>query len=52
MCKMCYVSTLEYFKEFFKAAVKRVQFRMYLRVVEHEQFRMIFQGNYAGKNRL
>ena len=30
-CKMCGVSTLEYFKEFFKAAIKRVQFQMNLR---------------------
>ena len=35
-CKMCGVSTLEYFKEFFKAAIKREQFRMYSRNVERE----------------
>ena len=29
-CKMCGVSTLEYFKEFFKAAIKREQFQMHL----------------------
>ena len=33
---MCGVSTLEYFKEFFKAAIKREQFRMYARNVERE----------------
>ena len=33
---MCGVSTLEYFKEFFKAAIKREQFRMYSRNVERE----------------
>ena len=29
-CKMCGVSTLEYFKEFFNAAIKREQFQMHL----------------------
>ena len=33
---MCGVSTLEYFKDFFKAAIKREQFRMYSRNVELE----------------
>ena len=33
---MCGVSTLEYFKEFFNAAVKREQFRIYSRNVERE----------------
>ena len=40
-CKMCGVSTLEYFKEFFKAAIKRVQFQMNLRNVEREQLRIL-----------
>lgn len=40
-CKMCGVSTLEYFKEFFNAAIKRVQFQMNLRNVEHEQLRIL-----------
>ena len=55
-CKMCDVSTLEYFKEFFKAAVKRVQFQMYLRNVEREQLRFnikaIMQGRTDYENML
>ena len=55
-CKMCGVSTLEYFKEFFKAAVKRVQFQMYLRNVEREQLRFnikaIMQGRTDYENML
>ena len=47
-CKMCGVSTLEYFKEFFKAAIKREQFRMYSRNVERElaqvNLKAIMQG--------
>ena len=42
------VSTSKYFKEFFKAAIKRVQFQMYLRNAEREQFwifsKAIMQG--------
>ena len=45
---MCGVSTLEYFKEFFKAAIKREQFRMYSRNVERElaqvNLKAIMQG--------
>ena len=45
---MCGVSTLEYFKEFFKAAIKREQFRMYSRNVEREltqsEIKAIMQG--------
>ena len=29
-CKMCGVSTLEFFKEFFNVAIKREQFQMHL----------------------
>lgn len=47
-CKMCGVSSLEYFKEFFKAAIKREQFRMYSRNVERElaqvNLKAIMQG--------
>ena len=39
-CKMCGVSTLEYFKEFFNSASKREQFRIYSRIVEREQIRL------------
>ena len=48
-CKMCGVSTLEYFKEFFNAAVMRVQFRMYPRIVEREQFRIISKAIMQGR---
>ena len=48
-CKMCDVSTLEYFKEFFKAAVKRVQFQMYLRNVEREQLRFNIKAIMQGR---
>ena len=48
-CKMCGVSTLEYFKEFFKAASKREQFQMYLRNVEHEQLRIISKAIMQGR---
>ena len=48
-CKMCGVSTLEFFKEFFKAAVKRVQFQMYLRNVEHEQLRFNIKAIMQGR---
>ena len=45
---MCGVSTLEYSKEFFKAAIKREQFRMYSRNVERElaqvNLKAIMQG--------
>ena len=47
-CKMCGVSTLEYFKEFFKVAIKREQFRLYSRNVERElaqvNLKAIMQG--------
>ena len=46
---MCGVSTLEYFKEFFKAASKREQFQMYLRNVEHEQLRIISKAIMQGR---
>ena len=48
-CKMCGVSTLEYFKEFFNAAIKRVQFQMYLRNVEREQLRIISKAIMQGR---
>ena len=48
-CKMCGVSTLEYFKEFFKAVIKRVQFQMYLRNAEREQFRIISKAIMQGR---
>ena len=48
-CKMCGVSTLEYFKEFFNAAIKREQFRMYSRIVEREQLRMISKAIMQGR---
>ena len=48
-CKMCGVSTLEYFKEFFNAAIKRVQFQMYLRNVEYEQLRIISKAIMQGR---
>ncbi len=48
-CKMCGVSTLEYFKEFFKAAIKRVQFRIYSRIVEREQVRLIIKAIMQGR---
>ena len=41
---------LEYFKEFFKAVIKREQFRMYSRNVEREQHRSLSKAIYAGKN--
>lgn len=40
-CKMCDVSTLEYFKEFFNAVIKREQFQMHLRNAECEQLRIL-----------
>ncbi len=50
------VSMLEYFKEFFKAAIKREQFRMYLGTVEREQPRFnikaIMQGRTDYENML
>ena len=46
---MCGVSTLEYFTEFFNAAVKRVQFRMYSRIVEREQFRILSKAIMQGR---
>ena len=55
-CKMCGVSTLEYFKEFFNSAIKREQFRMYSRTVEREQIRLqikaIMQGRTDYENML
>jgi len=48
-CKMCGVSTLEYFKEFFNTAFKREQFRMYSRNVEREQFRLIIKAVMQGR---
>ena len=48
-CKMCGVSTLEYFKEFFNAAIKREQFRMYSRNVEREQLRIISKAVMQGR---
>ena len=47
-CKMCGVSTLDYYKEFFNAAVMRVQFQMYLRNVEREQLRIEFYSMTIG----
>lgn len=41
MCKMCGVSTLEYFKKFFNAAIKRVQSYAYISFAEREQLRFI-----------
>ena len=38
-CKMCGVSTLEYYKQFFNSAIKREQLRMYSRNVGCEQIR-------------
>ena len=49
MCKMCGVSTLEYFKEFFKAAIKREQLQMYLRNVEREQLRLNIKAIMQGR---
>ena len=46
---MCGVSTLEYFKEFFKAAIKRVQFRIHSRIVESEQVRLIIKAIMQGR---
>ena len=46
---MCGVSTLEYFKEFFKAAIKREQFRMYSRNVEREQLRILSKAIMQGR---
>ena len=43
------MSTLEYFKEFFKAAVKRVQFQIHLRNVEREQLRIISKAITQGR---
>ena len=37
-CKMCGVSTLEYFKEFFNAAIKREQSYACISFAEREQF--------------
>ena len=48
-CKMCGVSTLEYFKEFFNTAIERVQFRMYSRTVEREQFRILSKAIMQGR---
>ena len=48
-CKMCGVSTLEYFKEFFKAAIKREQFRMYSRNVERELAQVNLKAIMLGK---
>ena len=48
-CKMCGVSTLEYFKEFFNAAIKREQFRMYSRIVEREQLRILSMAIMQGR---
>jgi hypothetical protein len=47
-CKMCGVSTLEYFKEFFKAAIKRGQ-RELVHFAECEQFRMISKAVMQGR---
>ncbi len=46
---MCGVSTLEYFTEFFKAAIKRELFRIYSRIVECEQFRLIIKAIMQGR---
>jgi len=55
-CKICGVSTLEYFKVFFKAAIKRKQFRMYSRIVERElaqeNLKAIMQGRTDYENML
>jgi hypothetical protein len=48
-CKMCGVSTLEYFKEFFNAAIKRKQLQMHLKMLSESSFGFI-KGNYAWKN--
>ena len=39
-CKMCGVSTLEYFKEFFNAAIKRAQSYACISFAEREQLRI------------
>jgi hypothetical protein len=46
---MCGVSTLEYFKQFFKAAIKRVQIRIHSRIVESEQVRLIIKAIMQGR---
>ena len=46
---MCGVSTLEYFKEFFKSAIKRVQLRMYSRIVERELLRFSIKAIMQGR---
>ena len=55
-CKMCGISTLEYFKEFFKAAIKRGQFRINSRNVERElaqvNLKAIMQGRTDYENML
>jgi len=48
-CKMCGVSMLEYFKEFFNAAIKREQFQMNLRNVEREQLRILSKAIMQGR---
>jgi hypothetical protein len=48
-CKMCGVSTLEYFKEFFKAAIKRGQFRIHSRNVERKQAQVMLKAIMQGR---
>ena len=47
--KMCGVSTLEYFKQFFNAAIKREQFQMHLRNAEREQLRILSKAVMQGR---
>ena len=42
------VSMLEYYKEFFKAAIKRKQLQMHLKMLSESCFDFI-QGNHAGR---
>jgi len=46
---MCDVSTLEYFKQFFKAAIKREQFRIYSGTVEREKPRFNIKAIMLGR---
>ena len=48
-CKMCGVSTLEYFKEFFKAVIKREETNTRFLYPEREQFRMISKASMQGR---
>jgi len=46
---MCGVSTLEYFKEFFKAVIKREQIRIFSIIVDREQTRLIIKAIMQGR---